>query len=68
MDSNWKGIEIPIPIIGGRWGALNLPGPMTEATWQHMLAILEAMKPGLVVVPENDSEDEEERRMGNITS
>jgi hypothetical protein len=40
--------EVPIPIQGTAWPALKAAFPMTEAAWTQMLAVLNAMKPGLV--------------------
>lgn len=42
-------LTIPIPLPGGRrWVVLTVPRPMSEAEWQHVLAVLDAMRPGLV--------------------
>jgi hypothetical protein len=40
--------EVPIPIQGSAWPALRAAFPMTEEAWTQMIAVLNAMKPGLV--------------------
>jgi hypothetical protein len=40
--------EIPIPIQGSAWPALKAAFPMSEEAWTQMIAVLNAMKPGLV--------------------
>lgn len=43
------GRALPIPIMGSdQWPTLYLPGRITEADWTQMMAVLEAMKPGIV--------------------
>lgn len=43
--------EVPIPIAGAAWPSIKAPFPMTEAAWGQMIAVLTAMKPGLVADP-----------------
>lgn len=45
------GRALPIPIMGSdEWPVLYLPGRITEADWNQMIAVLQAMKPGIVAV------------------
>lgn len=37
-----------IPLTGGEWAYLTAAFPISEQQWQRMLAVLEAMKPGLI--------------------
>ena len=41
--------HVPIPIAGAQWPTLVADFPMTEQAWESMLALLKAMKPGLVM-------------------
>lgn len=41
-------IPIFIPLFGGGSATLQATFPMTEQNWNHMMAVLEVMKPGLV--------------------
>lgn len=45
-STDWR--EVPIPIAGEAWPKLAAKFPLTEDAWNQMLAVLEAMKPGLV--------------------
>jgi len=40
--------EVPIPIQGIAWPALRAVFPMSPEAWDQMIAVLNAMKPGLV--------------------
>jgi len=40
--------EVPIPIQGSAWPALKAAFPLSEEAWTQMIAVLNAMKPGLV--------------------
>jgi hypothetical protein len=42
-------MSINIPYAPGKWASLNADFPLSEADWSAMLAMLAAMKPGLVV-------------------
>lgn len=46
--------EVPIPIQGTAWPALKAAFPMTEEAWLQMIAVLNAMKPGLVEPKKED--------------
>ena len=49
---NPPGIEdrvISLPLSASKWVNLRGPFPMTEKEWLQMKAVLEAMKPGLVI-------------------
>ena len=37
-----------IPLPSNESVAIQIPVPLSEGAWQHMMAVLEAMKPGLV--------------------
>ncbi len=37
-----------LPLSGGTWAALQIPYPMSQEDWDQMLAVLEAMKRGIV--------------------
>ena len=39
---------IQIPLLEGRWAAFQSLFPMSESDWKQMIAVLDAMKPGLV--------------------
>ena len=39
---------LQIPLGGNEWVAIQISTPITEAAWAQMLAVLEAMKPGLI--------------------
>ena len=43
---------IPVPIIGGKPVMIEGEFPISEAAWAQFLAVLAAMKPGLVRDPE----------------
>jgi hypothetical protein len=62
--------DVPIPIQGQEWPVIRAAFPLTESAWTGMLAVLTAMKPGLVVpdpkpaetaapAPANDENPEE---------
>jgi hypothetical protein len=42
---------IQIPYSVGEWATLQAPFPLTDNEWRSMMAVLEAMKPGLVAEP-----------------
>lgn len=51
-------ISIPIPLPGGqRWTSITTPREMTEVEWNHLMAVLAALKPGLVPVLDQPEED-----------
>lgn len=41
-------LSIPVPVIGGKPVTIEGQFPITEAAWDQFLAVLQAMKPGLV--------------------
>lgn len=49
--------EVPIPIQGAAWPALKAAFPLSEAAWTQMIAVLTAMKPGLVEAPDPAPKD-----------
>ena len=44
-------VPVRIPLAANVWATLQAPFPLTEAAWTQMLAVLQAMKPGLVAKP-----------------
>ena len=38
---------VQLPISASEWAALQAPFPLTEAKWEQMMAVLQAMKPAL---------------------
>jgi hypothetical protein len=52
---------VQLPLGAGRWATLQAPFPFTEQDWGLMLAVLNAMKPGLVseAAPSPPPEEEE---------
>ena len=40
--------SVNIPYSPGKWASLNADFPLSESDWEAMLAMLAAMKPGLV--------------------
>lgn len=40
-------MDLNIPISPKRWVQMYVPLPLTEAEWECMMAILEAMKPAI---------------------
>lgn len=61
----WRGgvkgdvMTIPVPIVGGRPVTVEGVFPITEAAWTQFIAVLNAMKPGLVAQPESDDGSQE---------
>lgn len=47
-------LVIPVPIIGGEAVIVEGQFPITEAAWAQFMAVLNAMKPGLVQQPDAD--------------
>ncbi len=47
--------DVHLPLPSGTWPTLRAEFPMTEETWDHMISLLEAMKPGLVKKPGDDN-------------
>jgi len=45
-------LTIPVPIVGGKSVTIEGEFPISEAAWAQFLAVLNAMKPGLVQDPE----------------
>ena len=39
---------LQLPLLGGTWAAVQIPQPMSEPDWDQMMAVLQAMKPGIV--------------------
>ena len=50
-------LTIPVPIVGGKSVTIEGEFPISEAAWGQFLAVLNAMKPGLVQA--TDSGDRE---------
>lgn len=51
------GTALQLPIGPGKWASLQGPFPVTGEQWDLMLAVLQAMKPGLVADPALASDD-----------
>jgi len=50
--------RVPLRLMGGSLvAAVELPSQMTEAAWQQMMAMLEALKPGYVIPDEQVQHD-----------
>jgi hypothetical protein len=47
--------EIPIPIQDAAWPVIKAAFPLTESAWAQMIAVLNAMKPGLVQDPKPET-------------
>lgn len=39
---------LQVPLMGDTWAAVQVPHPMSELEWTQMMAVLQAMKPGIV--------------------
>lgn len=46
---------VVLPIPDAEWPVLQFHSPMAETEWQRLMALLEAMRPGLVAPAEHDS-------------
>jgi hypothetical protein len=53
-EENW----VRIPLIGNVKGIVLVlpPEPISEENWQHLMACLDAMKPGLTYTPPRTEE------------
>lgn len=49
-------LTLPTTTNPDEWAYLDVPLPLTEAEWRQMLAVMEAMKPGLVWESEPEPE------------
>jgi hypothetical protein len=49
-DPQQRSISIPLSV--SEWATLQAPFPLTESAWKQMIAVLMAMKPALVALPE----------------
>ena len=47
-DAERKTRTVQVPYSPSEWALVQAPFPMTEAAWDQMIAVLNAMKPGLV--------------------
>lgn len=52
---------IQLPYSPAGWATLEVPFPLDEADWGRLLAILEAMKPGLVAQARDERETDARR-------
>ena len=50
-------LTIPVPVIGGSPVTVVGEFPITEAAWSQFMAVLAAMKPGLVASEPPDATD-----------
>lgn len=46
---------VQVPYSPTEWALVQAPFPMTEPAWNQMIAVLNAMKPGLVVAPDDST-------------
>lgn len=46
--------SVQVPISATTWATLQAPFPLTEDAWKQLLAVLQAMKPGLVAKASDD--------------
>lgn len=53
-------LRIPIPLVGGKPVMIEGEFPISEAAWTQFIAVLNAMKPGLVRNPEPDDPGQDE--------
>ena len=51
-------LTIPVPIIGGKPVTVEGEFPISEAAWTQFMAVLNAMKPGLVRDSEPDGPEQ----------
>ncbi len=51
-------LVLPIPLVGGYAVTVQGGFPMSEAAWLHFMAVLEALKPGLVIAVRDDVDGE----------
>ncbi len=49
---------VSIPCSLTEWADIDAPWPLTPAEWSQLMALLEAMKPGLVVPDDTRREDQ----------
>jgi hypothetical protein len=66
-DQNPKQKEqqiIRIPLLNNDWVSMQLPVPMSDPSWEQMMKVLTAMKPGLV---ERSATPKEVRTESNVT-
>ena len=52
-------LTIPVPVIGGAPVPIEGEFPISEAAWSQFMAVLNAMKPGLVSQPVDDEDEDE---------
>lgn len=46
---------LQLPLLGGTWAAVQIPQFMSESDWKQMMAVLEAMRPGIVKIEQGDA-------------
>ena len=56
--------SIQIPLSNAPWATLKGPFPISEMSWEQMIKMLEAMKPGLVLSTKEATEEPERIRLG----
>lgn len=47
---------LSVPVLGGGWATLHAPIPMTEKAWDHLIAVLQLLKPSATETPTPTSE------------
>ena len=50
-------MDIQLPLASGKWATLQAQFPITEKDWDQMLRVLEAMRPGLLLVEPSEDSD-----------
>jgi hypothetical protein len=45
---------LTVPVMGGGWATLHAPIPMTETAWDHLMLVLNALKPAAISSPGGD--------------
>lgn len=54
-DRPTRTIQLPYSPTG--WASLEAPFPLNDTDWERLLAVLTAMKPGLVAQDERETND-----------
>lgn len=56
---------LQLPLLGDAWAAMQVPQPMSESEWNQMMAVLNAMKPGIVSSTQGNAGSSETYHSGN---
>lgn len=63
LDGNVR--DIQLPLSADSWATLRAQFPMSEAAWQRLMTLLDAMKPALVATEQAGDWNEEEAEETN---